>query len=418
MNKILLIQPNSFDPIGLKVISTYLMQNNIDVEIINYAGEDNLIGKINNFKTDFVGVGVWTGSMILTYLEIVEIIKKRFPGIKIIVGGNHASLLPEQMIKESNCDFVVCGDGETATLAILKGDFNDNENGLLFKRDGEIKGNKCLRADSLDLIESIFYKYPPQLIDKDWGKCIALTYTSKGCPFKCAFCFHSYIDNVHRHRSLRYLRNEITFLKNKKGVSRVNFNDDNFFANKEYALEACSIFKESGINYQLALRVDLINDSIAKMLATTGCTNLYLGIESGSDRILKFINKNTTRKEIIKKTKILKKHGISFRASFMINFPTETKKDLDDTKKLALELGALTNSFSLYAPYPNTRLYDFISENYISAKLPQSLKEWGEINWFNYLAEINELDLDAIKEFFEFFKVKPFTSDELHRTSL
>ena len=415
--KILLIQPNNFDPLGLKVIGSYLLKNNIGVEIINYLDKENLIKKLSELRPQFVGISILTGSMILTYLEIIDVIRNNFSDIKIIAGGVHPSLSPEQVIQESNCDFVVCGDGETATLKIINNTF-ENENGILFREDHKIKGNTILRTDSLDLVESIFYNYSPRLYKKDWSDQVVRIYTSKGCPYGCAFCYHSYIDRKIRYKSLDLIKKELHLLKEKYNVTNVNILDDEFAMDKNRVYEACKTFRELKINFQFSCRIDQLDEDFIRKIKSSGCVNLYLGIESGSDRILKLINKNFTSEMIKEKTRLLNKYGLPFRASFMINFPTETKKDLEDTKNIAQEIGSSTNSFSLYAPYPKTKLYDYIKEHYPSVNLPTTLKEWADINWFNYINQISELTLDDIKEFCDFFNVVVHEEDELHKVSV
>jgi len=415
--KTLLIQPNNFDPIGLKVIGSYLSKNGINNELINYSNKESLTEKLIESKPDFVGTTLWTGSMILNYLEIVNIIRKYSPNTKIVVGGPHASILPEQVLNESDCDFVVSGDGETAMLKITKDDFK-NENGILFKENNTIKGNTILRTDSLDLVESIFDNFPPNTYKKNWSDKVVRTYTSKGCPHHCAFCYHSYIDNKMRYKSLDLVKQELILLKEKFSISDINLFDDNLSVNKKRANEIFKMFEKLNINYQFAARIDGLDEEFIKMMKNTGCNSVYLGLESGSDRILKFIDKKFSSKDIRDKVRLLNQQGIRCHSSFMINFPTETKKDLDDTKLLASDIGSFANSFSLYAPYPRTKLFDYINENYPGAKLPKTLKDWADINFFNYVSEISELKLDDILSFCNFFNVKVYEKDNLHKTSI
>lgn len=416
--RILLIQPNSFDPIGLKVIGSFLLKNGIEARIYNYAGKEKLVATLNEFKPPVVGVTIWTGSMILAYLDIVEVIREKYPEIKIIVGGPHASLLPEQVIEESDCDFVVCGDGETATLKILQGQFK-GEKGILYREAGQVNGNMVLREDSLDLIESIFLYYEPRFYKKKWSDNVVRTYTSKGCPYLCSFCYRNSIDPKMRYRDLGFIKNELVLLKEKYGVKRVNFFDDNFALDKKRVYEISKVLKELGMKYQFSIRINQLTEEFVKTIAGAGCVCLYLGIESGNERVSRFINKNFTLKMIREKIELLQKYNLTYHASFLINLPTETKEELNDTKRLALEIGGETvSSFSLYAPYPKTRLYEYIQKNCPNVKLPSTLKEWADINWFNFINDTNELTLEDIKEFCDFFHVHVFESNELHKTSI
>ena len=103
----------------------------------------------------------------------------------------------------------------------------------------------------------------------------------------------------------------------------------------------------------------------------------------------------------------------------MINLQTETREELNETKMLAEELGdSCVNSFSMFAPYPRTKLYDYVKENYPNTKLPTTLKEWADINWFNYMGNISELSIDDITSFCKHFNVTVFEKNELHKTSI
>lgn len=417
--KILLIQPTKINPIGLKIIGSYLLKNNIDVEIINYSDGDkkSLIKKLSEFRPQFVGISLWTGSMILKYLEIVDIVKNNFSDIKIIAGGFHPSCLPEQVMRESNCDFVVCGDGNTAILKIINNDFL-NEDGILFKKDNKIMGNTALRTDSLDLVESIFYNYPPVTYKKHWADKVVRIYTSKGCPYGCAFCYHSYIERQIRFRNLDNIKKELHLLKEKYNISNIAFYDDNFGMNKERAYEISKTLKELKIKFQFSVRIDQLNEDFIKQMKSDGCACFYLGLESGSDRMLKLINKNFNSEFVREKTRLLNKHKLPFQASFMINLPSETKEDLMKTKKLAQEIKALSLTFSLYSPFPKTKLYDYIKEHYPSVDLPATLTQWADINFFKYIENISELSMEDIKEFCKFFNVVAYKVNELHKTDI
>lgn len=415
--KILLIQPTKINPIGLKIIGSYLLKNNIDIEIINYSDKEDLIKKLSEFRPQFVGISVWTGSMIIKYLEIVDLIKNNFPDMKIIAGGFHPSCLPEQVMQESNCDFVVCGDGNTAILKIINNKF-ENEDGILFKKNNKIMGNTVLRTDPLDLVESIFYNHPPVIYKKDWADEVVRIYTSKGCPYGCAFCYHSHMERMIRFRSLDNIKKELHLLKEKYGISNITFYDDNFAINKERAYEISKTLKELKIKFQFSVRIDQLNEDFVKQIKSDGCVCLYLGLESGSDRILKLINKNFDSELIRKQTRLLNKYKLPFQASFMINLPSETKEDLMDTKKLAQEIKALSLTFSLYSPFPKTKLYDYIEKNYPAVNLPATLREWANINFFKYIEGISELSLEDIKEFCKFFNVVAYEVNELHKTDI
>ena len=182
--------------------------------------------------------------------------------------------------------------------------------------------------------------------------------TSRGCPFNCGYCDQSVFGRKWRCHSPEYVISEISYLKKQYGIDFISFEDDNFLLSKQRTIEICRgmIGKSLNIEWSCLGRVNEVDDEVLSLMRQAGCKTVYIGIESGSERILKLINKRLSIDEYRKGIKLIKKYGINVTGSFILGVPSETKEDIDRTIDLALSLPLDGISFFTYTPYPKTPL--------------------------------------------------------------
>ncbi len=406
-----------YPPLGLIAMGSYLNAQNHNIYIYdrNVAAE-NVEQIIGEFKPDIVGISVFTGAMIIDACEISRVFKKR--SLNVFWGGTHPSLLPRETLQSGVTDFVIIGEGEETVTellqAILEGSSFKNIKGLGYIHNEEIIVNE--NRDFVDLS-----KIPPtdwSLVDvnkyfQGFGDCDRLIriYTSKGCPGQCTFCYNqSFHKRKWRGRTPEQIVDEIQLLADKYNADGIGFIDELWSPGKERLHRICNLIIERGIKlkWYFNARVDQYLYHDLELMYKAGCRWILFGIESGSPRVLEKIKKGITLhrvKEVFKDCNTL---GINTIASFMIGFPGETKTDLNETVKFALELRATYYDFTKYMCYPGTELYDYVVEKGLFNP-PDSLIEWANISSWDKImlnfTDVSDSDLKTISDFFTLINV-------------
>lgn len=347
-----------------------------------------------------VGVSSMTGFQLKGAKRALELVKKINPKIPTIMGGVYASILPEQCIKEDFVDFVVIGEGEL-TLSELVKEIKNNKNfhgikGMWWKKNGEIIRN--LPRQFMDLKD---LPYPVTDKTRKYYEIAAKTNeimfpTSRGCPHKCRFCYNLIYNNRRwRPIPIDKVKEFIHRLATEFKINHMLLNDDNISANLERIKQVGEIMKDNHLTWDTSLRCDYCTEENLTALEAGGCRVLLLGIETGSERLLKsMIGKDYSKGiETIKDcARLLSKKSIVGFYSFMCNIPTESKEELMQSMDLADWIHKTDKkgriSFFTYAPYPGTNLYEEALKQ--GFKEPQTMDEWSEIGLSNKINPIAE----------------------------
>ena len=407
-------------PNGLAIIAAVVRKNRT-VAIIDGAAEglnyDEIVDKILNYDASYVGLTASTVS-IFNAMEIARRIKERNKNIKVILGGAHITAAPEETMEKFKglIDYGVIREGEITFPELLtaldKKKSTKKINGLIYyqqnkkeertlsiptsgatKQSGvttqdDEKGYSLREVPSLsvdthsadilirtpprdyimnldeipipawDLLPNLAEHYtPPVHTLKKFPA--AMIVSSRGCSGLCAFCSNSVFGRRYRWHSPRYIINMIKTLKETYGIKEIQFKDDNLLINKVMLKELCEIMINEKINisWNCSGRIDMINPEILKLMKKAGCWQIWYGLESGSDKILKELKKNTTVEQIRYAIKITKEAGISSGGFFMIGNPTETVEDIEKTISLLLELPLDEFHISHLTPFPGCELY-------------------------------------------------------------
>jgi len=374
-------------PINLLYLGGALKRAGYEVEVY-HIGPNEIefyAKKIIKKNPLFVGFSSLTGIPVQKSAEMSRIIK-RDSDIPIVWGGIHSTLLTKDTIKEDYVDIIVLGEGEITVVELANALKNKkdikNIKGLVYK-----KKNKIYFTEPKQFIKNLDEFYPDwELIDINkyllpitkYKKGIKIV-TSRGCPYSCAFCYNRFFNkSTWRYHSVDYVIKQINMLRDNYGVEAITFLDDNFFANKNRAYE---ILEKIKMPWTGDLRINYVDDIFVKKMRESKCQAMFLGCESGSERILKLINKEITVKQTVEAIRKLKKvPEINIKASFIMGVPTETKEEINKTIELVLKLGRIHPNvyfnIGLYIPYPGTELYDLaIKEGF---KPPQNTEEWSK----------------------------------------
>jgi radical SAM superfamily enzyme YgiQ (UPF0313 family) len=240
--------------------------------------------------------------------------------------------------------------------------------------------------------------------------------TSRGCPWHCGYCYLTVVPDGRRYRAEQPERTvaRIERLIERFDLNAIHIIDDEFFTRLGRARRVCELLIERGI--ELTLRTNCRIDYIDRMslddlqlFRRAGFKHLYLGAESGNDRVLQFIQKDITHEQIVRVNRKLRTASIAPKFSFMGGFPTETVHEVKDTIRLMARLvrdnpSAYTTPIQLYSPYPGTALFEYCAENGTAA--PQDLEGWADSGWehidYSWLGEGEEQFLQQAA-YFTFF---------------
>jgi anaerobic magnesium-protoporphyrin IX monomethyl ester cyclase len=321
---------------------------------------------INKYKPTVVGI-YCCASTFPSASIVARIAKSISQHIVVIVGGPHPTSAKRAILGDRNIDIVVKGEGEKTIVELLNtiddGGSFDKIKGIVYRGGDQIveTANRELMED-LDLL-SFPHENARELL-KDYDKhpksAFQNIFATRGCPYSCFFCGSSCVwGNRVRFRSVTNVINEIKSLQ-KIGLKKIEFADDTFGVNKEYTYQLCdSLIRDCpGIRWACETRANLVDDKVVARMKEAGCRSIYVGVESGSNEMLKKMRKGITVEEAVSAMEIIRKHGISLTAFFLIGLPWETEDTLNDTFNLMKKTKGLL-VLSIFTPYPETEAFEY-----------------------------------------------------------
>ncbi len=405
-------------PIGLMYVAAALEKAGFKVQMLdNYLMKKSL-EEIKQLITEVNPgiVGITCGSA--TYPRCVETsraIKQVKPDCKIVVGGWHASYMPDSLLANPEIDYVVMGEGERAISELAATIVNGNEKaaasiaGVAVKRNGENIKNPPKYIENMDEIPyPARHLLPLELYDRTIeyldAKPADVMSISRGCVYNCGFCETRKLwGNICRGFSPKRVIGEIQDLQSKYGTKGIYFINDNFTLRKEKTTELCNLMLENKLDLEWVCdtRVDLVNNELLALMSKAGCKTIWFGVESASQKILQRIGRNTSPQEVETAFKLCRKNGIKTACSFMLGLPDETLKDMEDSLKFAKKLNPDWCQFNTFIAYPDSRLYNELLEKGNYVKLDEFLLS----------VKTEEFDYDSLmmvqRRFFKEFHMTP-----------
>jgi radical SAM superfamily enzyme YgiQ (UPF0313 family) len=301
--------------------------------------EDENILKLNlDDNPDLVGINVNVDTAQRAF-TIARGYRQR--GIPVVFGGIHASANPDEML--AHCNSVVIGEAEEVWSALLE-DFIAGCLRKTYTSDGATDLSK-VPIPKWDLINRKKYLYHNIVV------------TSRGCPFKCDFCYNSsgYVKNPYRNRPIENVIREIEALKTKQ----VMFIDDNFIGNMEWTKFFIESIKPLNLIWHAAVSVNLVHHpDIIQAFSESGCKSLFIGFESINKESIKSVSKKQNRTEAYEEfIKTLHDHGIMVNASLVFGFDHDTPAVFEETLHWLIKNKVETMTAHVLTPYPGTRLH-------------------------------------------------------------
>ncbi len=390
-----------FLPLSLIAVATFPFYEGYKIKIIDQhidkKWEDTLKASLKD-KPLLVGVTSMTGSQLQGAIKASKLVKKYNPSVPVVWGGVHSTLFTKQTIINDFIDIIVKGEGEKTFQELVhalesKSDLS-KVIGIVYKKNGKI-----IDTGFREFLDLNTLPIPPyQLINvRDYvhtyfyEKEVVEIETSRGCPFSCAFCYNKVFNKrIWRAKNAEKTFELMMFLYENYNINSILIIDDSFFISVPRVNKLAKLIKNSPVDFKWGFQGRLqgilkMTKSELETLVESGCKFLQFGVESGSPRILKLINKKITIEEVIRANRILANYPeMASFYNFIVGFPTETKEDMMMTVDLAWRLieenpSAHIGTIHIYKEYPGTPLYEKALED--GFRPPQTLEEWANYDW-------------------------------------
>ncbi|MEV0196297.1 radical SAM protein [Nonomuraea sp. NPDC050691] len=356
-------QRKEFPPFGVLYLAAVTEAAGHQVEIHRVAPGHTALD-----LTGFDAVGFSLASS-ATYGLMVQARReaKLDSGTLVMAGGVHANFYPGEALRDLAADVVADGESEDTILEIL-GHADDRDftgvPGVLFLRDGQI-----VRTPARPLMRDIDHLPLPArhllpsedivLTDRLAGTDARMAHVmfSRGCPFPCSFC--AVAQRRMQYRAGASARTELAHLIDAYNIEGFAIVDDNFIVNKAKVADICTDIADLGLRWSALSRVDTVDQALLKTMAASGCIEIKYGMESGSERLLKAMRKNTTRAKIRAAVEMTAAAGISAKVFVIHGYPGENTETTRETIALLRELRPMLGRVSLFrfVPLPGTEVY-------------------------------------------------------------
>jgi radical SAM superfamily enzyme YgiQ (UPF0313 family) len=353
-------------PLGLLYLYSY-MKDDFDISILDMNAKEMKISQIgdilNSYKPDIIGISC----VIAKWITVRDLAKqiKIHGSIPIVVGGVNPSLYPYETLNCKEIDYVISGFGQIPFKKLcfnIKNNKNTNNIENCYTRSNctnKIIGSfNFVNIDDFPIPDRNILPINDYTVPFFPENPSTSMITSLGCPYTCGFCACKNFKPV----KLRTPENIVNEMKNiqELNIRSILFQDELFTMSTNRINSICSLIvkKDIKLNWTVRSRASLINEDSLKLMKKAGCFNIHMGIESGTDRILKEMNKNLTIKQIREAVNMIKKIGLSCSASFMLGYPNETEQEIMETINFAEELKLNNCQFFMTMPEPNTELYN------------------------------------------------------------
>jgi radical SAM superfamily enzyme YgiQ (UPF0313 family) len=363
------------------LIIAALTPSSYEIELVDENIEP--INFSNNY--DIVGITAMTQQAIRAY-QIADEFRKR--GIRVIIGGIHATLLPEEAKQHS--DSIVIGEAEYIWPIVLK-DFEKGQLKPYYKSE-----------NAVDLKDSPIPRYD-LLKSKNYS--VAWVQSTRGCPHDCEFCVASKIYGLsYRCKSADKVIKEIEYIKSTLGNIRIGFSDDNLLVNKNLAEELLE--KIAPLKIRWAGQSDISvaeNPKILELLRKSGCTFLFVGFESLSHDNLSTINKNGWKLHKLDHypdyIKEIQSNAIGIMGAFIYGFDKDTPDIFNRTIEFVIENNLYDAQFSILTPFPGTKIRDKLKEE--NRLLPTSWENYSvaDVNFIPKMMSIEQLQKGLIDSY-------------------
>lgn len=360
-----------FPPLGLGYIASSLKNQGVNVKLVDctFMTREEAIAKVRNSKPQIVGFYSMF-SMKKTTIEMAASLRKDCD--LLVAGGPLPTFDPASHL--GTFDVAVLGEGEMTMVEIARqyekgGDLTDIQ-GIACKKQGEVR--LTLPRGYIEDLDSLPFPSRDQFDNEAYKQhylqrfrySISPLITSRGCPFSCDFCSRPVFGKSFRTRSPANVADEAEEII-RLGYDRIWFADDCFTLNRERLLAVCAELqrRKLPVEWECLSRVDTITAGVASRMRAAGCVRVFFGIESGTNKILRLMQKQITVEQARRAVYEAKAAGLQVGAFFIIGYPGESNETVLDTVRFASGLPLDYLSFTVPYPIPGTELFEKVKNN-------------------------------------------------------
>lgn len=367
---------------------------------------------IKNYNPDYVGL-TFTTLLLDEAKQVAKFIKKKFPKVKIITGGVHSTINPEEVAKSEYFDIVVFGEGDITLQDIVKGKPLKKIRGLVYKdKKGKIIKNPPQRQlENLDelpmpawhLFNAKLYVNPKAIARESPVGTIG---TSRGCVYGCIYCNKSVFGRRFRAKSVNRVVDEFEILL-KNGFKEIHVWDDMFATDLKRAKAICDeiVRRKIKFSWQLecGVRVNCVDKEFFEKCVKSGCYKVAFGFESGNDQVLRDIKKGATIQQARNAVKWAKEAGMETSGFFMLGLPTDTVKTMEQTIDFACSLGLDYAKATILVPLPSTEVFEEFEKKGLIIT-----KDWSKYNFHTASKVYNHptLSWEVLEQYYDKFHKK------------
>lgn len=350
--QIQLNDPVAYISLGLAQIGAVLERAGINVLVMNLAAERR-VEKVRFPLADWYGV-TCVSATYPAAKKLVSLLKGRG---KTVLGGVHPTIMPEFVSADAKPDLVMTGEADFLFRDIVLGKSYEPimHAGIICDLDTLPIPARHLFPDT-DVVDLT------GIHGQEKGVPSTTIMTSRGCPYFCRFCTKAHdMFRVYRFRSESLVKEELRQVMDYYGVTHVRFVDDEFTVNRGRTLKLMAAIRDLKCTFICITRADSLDPYLLKEMKLSGCTEVHIGVESGSNRLLKLMNKQTTSEVLARGVLAIKKAGIRAKVYLMYNYPGETKKDRDMTVEFVKRVKPDKFTLSRFTPLPGSEIAEKIT---------------------------------------------------------
>jgi radical SAM superfamily enzyme YgiQ (UPF0313 family) len=387
-------------PLGLAYLAAVLEKDGFAVEILDSNAlkydDKKILNYIGKFNPDVIGMTAVTPT-IKHVSHMADSIRKLSPKVKIILGGVHPSVLPEDTLKRSKAiDVIVMNEGEMIISrlcsALISNQSLSKIDGIAFREGSKIIINHA--QEYIQDLDTIPFPARHLLPMEKYMSVVSSRFTTmiamRGCYASCNYCSVPFFSGrLIRRRSPENIIQEMVLCSKLYRTRHFSFLDDTFTTDKRWVHDLCKALRSKGLHkrftWMCLTRVDNVDEALLRDMKSSGCIKIEFGIESGSQKILDFSKKGINKDQIRRAFKIAKKVGLPTLGFLIVNMPLETEETIKESKEFVLELDPDFLQISFATPYPGTDLEKYAKENNLKIE-----KDWSKFIFLNEICMENE----------------------------
>lgn len=355
-------------------------------------------------------------------LGIAEYAKKMNPNIKTVFGGVHASAVPHLLLQRPVIDYVVVGEGDVAFPKIIKAIENGDDETPIVNTKFKSKTGRIITGIQSGFIQDLdslpFFDKP---LWEDYVRLgdVYMTMASRGCPYRCSFCFNNFFAKLPEEKSGKYVRSrspehmmaELRIAKRRYNIQAVDFEDDVFTTNKKWLQTFLEMYrKEINKPFQILTHPRYMDDDIAKWLSNAGCQWVQMGVQSMDEGFKKNNLMRYERSEDVSAAMdAMNKYGMKVKVDHMFGLPDEPIEAQEIARKLYVDHKTMRINTFWTCYLPGTELMkEAIDKGRLSAEQARKIDEGEDFFFFRNMENITNHSLIELYQAYEIiFRIMP-----------